>query len=82
MESKTSENTFREFPLVIATFAKVSRMRGLWIVVRVNYTSVLILHRHARLLSSIHPYPFSRYFPLTKPETTCAFHPSFRPGSG
>ena len=33
---KTSENTLREFPLVIATVAKVSRMRGLWLVVRVN----------------------------------------------
>ena len=46
------------FPLVIATVAKVSHMRGLWLVVRVNYTSVLILHRHARLLSSIQPYLF------------------------
>ena len=26
----------REFPLVIATVAKVSRKRGLWLVVRVN----------------------------------------------
>ena len=26
----------REFPLVIATVAKVSRMRGLWLVVHVN----------------------------------------------
>ena len=33
---KTSENTLREFPLVIATVAKVSRKRGLWLVVRVN----------------------------------------------
>ena len=33
---QTSENTLREFPLVIATVAKVSRMRGLWLVVRVN----------------------------------------------
>ena len=32
----TSENTLREFPLVIATVAKVSRKRGLWPVVRVN----------------------------------------------
>ena len=32
----TSENTLREFPLVIATVAKVSRKRGLWLVVRVN----------------------------------------------
>ena len=30
----TSENTLREFPLVIATVAKVSRKRGLWLVVR------------------------------------------------
>ena len=33
---KTSENTLREFPLVIATVAKVSCKRGLWLVVRVN----------------------------------------------
>ena len=32
----TSENTLRKFPLVIATVAKVSRKRGLWLVVRVN----------------------------------------------
>ena len=32
----TGENTLREFPLVIATVAKVSRKRGLWLVVRVN----------------------------------------------
>ena len=32
----TSENTLREFPLVIATVAKVSRKRGLWLVVRAN----------------------------------------------
>ena len=32
----TSENTLREFPLVIATVAKVSRKRGLWLVVRVK----------------------------------------------
>ena len=35
----TSENTLREFPLVIATVAKVSRKRELWLVVRVNYKS-------------------------------------------
>ena len=34
--SLTSENTLREFPLVIATVAKVSRKHGLWLVVRVN----------------------------------------------
>ena len=33
-DSVTSENTLREFPLVIATVAKVSRKRGLWLVVR------------------------------------------------
>ena len=33
---KTSENTLREFSLVIATVAKVSRKRGLWLVVRVK----------------------------------------------
>lgn len=33
---ETSENTLREFPLVIATVARVSRRRGLWLVVRVN----------------------------------------------
>ena len=32
----TSENTLCEFPLVIATVAKVSRKRGLWLVVRVK----------------------------------------------
>ena len=31
---KKSENTLREFPLVIATVAKVSRKRGLGLVVR------------------------------------------------
>ena len=35
-DSVTSENTLREFPLVIATVAKVSRKRGLWLVVRVK----------------------------------------------
>ena len=34
--AQTSENTLREFPLVIATVAKVSRKRGLWLVVRVK----------------------------------------------
>ena len=33
---KTSENTLCEFSLVIATVAKVSRKRGLGLVVRVN----------------------------------------------
>ena len=33
---ETSENTLREFPLVITTVAKVSRKRRLWLVVRVN----------------------------------------------
>ena len=33
---KTDENTLRGFPLVIATVARVSRKRGLWLVVRVN----------------------------------------------
>ena len=32
----SKENTLREFPPVIATVAKVSRKRGLWLVVRVN----------------------------------------------
>ena len=36
LDSVTSENTLREFPLVIATVAKVSRKRGLWLVVRVK----------------------------------------------
>ena len=35
-DSVTSENTLREFPLVIAIVAKVSRKRGLWLVVRVK----------------------------------------------
>ena len=38
MRGTTSENTLREFPLVIATVAKVSRKRGLWLVVRVKNT--------------------------------------------
>ena len=33
---ETSENTIRGFSLVIATVAKVPRMRGLWLVVRVD----------------------------------------------
>ena len=37
---KTSENTLHEFPLVIVTVAKVSRKRGLWLVVRVNKKNV------------------------------------------
>ena len=32
----TSENMLRVFPLVIATVAKVSRKRGLWLVVRIK----------------------------------------------
>lgn len=36
----TSENTFLEFPLVIAAVAKVSRKRRLWPVVRVNEKSL------------------------------------------
>ena len=32
----TSENTLREFPLVIVTVAKVLRKHRLWLVVRVN----------------------------------------------
>ena len=43
---KTSENTLREFPLVIATVAKVSRKRGLWLVVRVNKKSILTDQTH------------------------------------
>ena len=35
--SKTRENTLCEFSFVIATVAKVSRKRGLWLVVRVIY---------------------------------------------
>ena len=34
--AQTSENTLREFLLVIAAVAKVSHKRGLWLVVRVN----------------------------------------------
>ena len=41
-DSVTSENTLREFPLVIATVAKVSRKRGLWLVVRVNKKAAAI----------------------------------------
>ena len=43
--AQTSENTLREFPLVIAAVAKVSRKRGLWLVVRVN-KSPLIMRFH------------------------------------
>lgn len=32
----TSKNTLCEFPLIIATAAKISRKHGLWLVVRVN----------------------------------------------
>ena len=39
-----SENTLREFPLVIATVAKVSRKRGLWLVVRVKGDTRRYLH--------------------------------------
>ena len=48
-DSVTSENTLREFPLVIATVAKVSRKRGLWLVVRVikELPGSLISHRGA-----------------------------------
>ena len=42
----TSENTLREFPLVIATVAKVSRKRGLWLVVRVNKKSAAPTRQH------------------------------------
>ena len=35
--ARTMRNTLREFLIVIATVAKVSRKRGLWLVVRVNY---------------------------------------------
>ena len=42
-DSVTSENTLREFPLVIATVAKVSRKRGLWLVVRVNKKTAHVL---------------------------------------
>ena len=37
LSSQTRENTLCEFSLVIATIAKVSRKRGLWLVVRVIY---------------------------------------------
>ncbi len=40
---QTSKNTIREFPLVIATVAKVSRKRGLWLVVRVNKKTAHVL---------------------------------------
>ena len=51
---ETSENTLREFPLVIATVAKVSRKHGLWLVVRVN-------HRKCECMShlyELHPHFF------------------------
>ena len=41
----TSEITLREFPLVIATVAKISRKRGLWLVVRVKKSLQSILHK-------------------------------------
>ena len=40
-DSVTSENTLREFPLVIATVAKVSRKRGLRLVVCVKVIQLL-----------------------------------------
>ena len=41
----TSENILRVFPLVIATVAKVSRKRGLWLVVRVKSRTALCSKR-------------------------------------
>ena len=35
---ETSENTLREFPLVIATVANVSRKRRPWLIVHVNHS--------------------------------------------
>ena len=46
---ETSENTLREFPLVIATVAKVPRMRGLWLVVRVNRSAGICLNKRQDL---------------------------------
>ena len=40
----TSENTLCEFPLVIATVAKVPRKRGLWLAVHVFLLSFLIIN--------------------------------------
>ena len=42
-----SKNTLREFPLVIATAAKVSRKHGLWLVVRVNKKECASAHSRA-----------------------------------
>ena len=65
---KTSENTLREFPLVIATVAKVSRKRGLWLVVRVNKKNVpqLILAPSAIAIAIIFVcIIFQRFFPFS-----------------
>ena len=52
-DNKTSENTLREFPLVIATIARVSRKRGLWLVVRVNKRHNKELWKNSSLLCII-----------------------------
>ena len=60
---ETSENTLREFPLVIATVAKVSHKHGLWLVVRVN-------HRKCECMShlyELHPHFFLKQFVIPLP---------------
>ena len=42
----TSENTFLEFPLVIAAVARFSRKRGLWLLVRVNHKKLPYADTH------------------------------------
>ena len=42
----TSENTFLEFPLVIAAVARFSRKRGLWLVVSVNHKKLPYADTH------------------------------------
>ena len=42
----TSENTFLEFPLVIAAVARFSRKRGLWLVIRVNHKKLPYADTH------------------------------------
>ena len=66
---KTSENTLREFPLVIATVANVSRKRRPWLIVHVNHsmpifpctaakTTVFTYPSHL-ILRSMRPQPVS-----------------------
>ena len=51
----TSENTLREFPLVIATVAKVSRKRGLRLVVCVKKAAADLIPPQLFFSDRTHP---------------------------